>query len=201
MKFWTALMELLAEMSERETEAGVIDACKRGDRSAFQVLFEMHKDRVYSVALHFSGDPSTARDVTQQVFLKLFTSIGQFRSDSEFTTWLYRIVANCCVDEQRKRKRFVPLNAEMEVRSMTAGGRQERSYQRKQLSESVRGAVAQLSPKLRLPILLRYVEELSYEEIAEALGCSIGTVSSRLNRGHKELARRLGHLRGEVAGE
>jgi RNA polymerase sigma-70 factor (ECF subfamily) len=192
-------MERTAVMDEREKEAGVIEACKQGDRAAFHLLFEAHKDRVYSIALHFGNDEAMARDVTQQVFLKLFTTISQFRKDAEFTTWLYRIVANACIDEQRKRKRFVPFSPDIEVENMSAKGSQEEAYHRKQVALSVRCAIAELTPKLRLPVLLKYVEGLSYEEIAETLGCSIGTVSSRLNRGHKMLARKLGHLRSEIA--
>jgi RNA polymerase sigma-70 factor, ECF subfamily len=186
-------------MSDRQTEAEIIEACKHGDREAFHDLFEAHKDRVYTIAFHYSGNESMARDVCQQVFLKLFTSIGQFRENSQFTTWLYRIVANACADEHRKRRRFVPFSPEVEVRNMVGKGSQEETYHRRQVAESVRGAIAELTPKLRLPILLKYVEGLSYEEIAESLGLSIGTVSSRLNRGHKMLARKLDHLRGEVA--
>jgi RNA polymerase sigma-70 factor, ECF subfamily len=192
-------MERIAVMDEREKEAGMIEACKQGDRAAFHLLFEAHKDKVYSIALHYSNDEAMARDVTQQVFLKLFTTISQFRKDAEFTTWLYRIVANTCIDEHRKRKRFVQFSPEIEVNNMSAKGSQEEAYQRKQMAESVRGAIAELTPKLRLPVLLKYVEGLSYEEIAETLGCSIGTVSSRLNRGHKMLAHKLCQLRSEIA--
>lgn len=194
-------MEQLAIMSDRRTEGEIIDACKQGDREAFHDLFEAHKDRVYTIAFHYSGDEATARDVTQQVFLKLFTSINQFREDSQFTTWLYRIVANACADEHRKRRRFVPFSPEIEVRHMSREGSQEKTYHRREVADSVRGAIGELTPKLRLPILLKYVEGLSYDEIAEALGLSIGTVSSRLNRGHKMLARKLGHLRSEFVGE
>lgn len=186
-------------MADRQTETELIEACKKGDRDAFHDLFEAHKDRVYTVAFHYCGNEATARDVTQQVFLKLFTSIGQFREDSQFTTWLYRIVANACADEHRKRRRFVPFSPEIEVKHMVGKGGQEESYHRRQVADSVRGAISELTPKLRLPILLKYVEGLSYDEIADALGISIGTVSSRLNRGHKMLARKLGHLRGEFA--
>ena len=194
-------MEQLAVMGDPE-EAAIIEACKQGDRTAFHTLFETYKDRVYSIALHFSGNESAARDVSQQVFLKLFRIIGQFRRESEFTTWLYRIVANCCADEQRKIRRFVPLGEGIEVRHMVAKASQEDHFLRGQLADSVRHAISALSPKLRMPILLKYVEGLSYEEIAEALNCSKGTVASRLNRGHKELARKLGHLRNAVtAGE
>ena len=195
-------MERLAIMSDRQTEAEIIEACKQGDRDAFHDLFEAHKDRVYTIAFHYSGDEAMAHDVTQQVFLKLFTSINQFHETSQFTTWLYRIVANACTDEHRKRRRFVPFSPEIEVRTMVGKGSQENEYHRRQVADSVRGAISELTPKLRLPILLKYVEGLSYEEIAESLGLSIGTVSSRLNRGHKMLARKLGHLRGEfVSGE
>lgn len=192
-------MEQLAIMSDRQTEAEIIEACKKGDRDAFHDLFEAHKDRVYTVAFHYSGNEAMARDVTQQVFLKLFTSINQFHEDSQFTTWLYRIVANACTDEHRKRKRFVPFSPEIEVKTMVEKGSQEEAYHRREVAASVRGAIGELTPKLRLPILLKYVDGLSYDEIAESLGLSIGTVSSRLNRGHKMLARKLVHLRGDLA--
>lgn len=189
-------------MSDRQTEADTIEACKRGDRDAFRDLFEAHKDRVYAIAFHYSGNEATAHDVTQQVFLKLFTSIDQFHENSQFGTWLYRIVANACTDEHRKRRRFVPFSPEIEVRTMVAKASQHDAYHKREVADSVHGAIGELTPKLRLPILLKYVEGLSYDEIAESLGVSIGTVSSRLNRGHKMLARKLGHLRREfVPGE
>ena len=190
-------MEQLAPMSDLRTEADLIEGCKQGDREAFHDLFEAHKDRVYTIALHYSGDEAAAHDVTQQVFLKLFTSIGQFREDSQFATWLYRIVANACMDEHRKRRRFVPFSPEIEVRHMTSKGSQENAFHRREVAQSVRGAIGELSPKLRLPILLKYVEGLSYEEIGQVLGCSKGTVASRLNRGHKALSKKLDYLREE----
>lgn len=195
------MMERLALMSEYTTESQIIEACQQGDRDAFQRLFETYKDRVYSIALHFSGDESSAHDITQQVFLKLFTTISQFRSDAQFSTWLYRIVTNACIDEQRKSRRFLPFTDGLEVRNIMARASQEASYLKRQVADSVKEAISELSPKLRLPILLKYVEGLSYEEIAEAMGCSIGTVSSRLNRGHKILARKLSHLRDAVIQE
>ena len=192
-------MEQLAIMSQPQSHADIIEACKQGDRDAFHHLFEAHKDRVYTIAFHYSGDASMAHDVTQQVFLKLFTSINQFQENSQFTTWLYRIVANTCTDEHRKRRRFVPFSPEIEVRTMVEKASQEESYHRSQVADSVRSAISELTPKLRLPILLKYVEGLSYDEIAESLGLSIGTVSSRLNRGHKMLGRKLQHLRSEFS--
>src|SRR5947207_5999225 len=87
----------------------VIQACQQGDREAFRLLFEAYKDRVFSIACYSLGNESAADDVTQEIFVKLFTRIGQFRGDSEFTTWLYRLVINSCLDERRKQKRFLPV--------------------------------------------------------------------------------------------
>src|SRR5437588_1865706 len=175
----------------------VIAACQLGDRDALRILFEIYKDRLYSIAMYsLGGTEAMAADVTQQVFVKLMTRINQFRGQSEFTTWLYRLVVNTCRDEQRKTRRFVPL-ADVSIPAIS-GQSPRVDYTRKELSERVQAAVSQLKPKLRWPILLRYVEDLSYEEIASVLGCSKGTVASRLNRGHKALARRLHHLRDQV---
>src|ERR1051325_568819 len=124
-------MENLALVKSYDMQA-VIEACKAGDRQAFHTLFESYKDRVYSMAFHFSGEDALAKDIPQQFFLKLFTSINQFRFDSEFTTWLYRIVANACVDEQRKRKRFVPFTDGIEVKNLVARGSQEEPFARRQ---------------------------------------------------------------------
>ena len=87
-------------------DSRTIAACQQGDREALRTLFEEYKDRVYSIAIYsLSGDEMAAADVTQQVFLKLMTRIQQFRGDSEFATWLYRLVVNTCRDEQRKQRR------------------------------------------------------------------------------------------------
>jgi len=183
----------------------VIKACQEGDRDAFRVLFESYRDRTYTIAYHFCSDETMASDITQQVFLKLFDSIRQFRFNSEFTTWLYRLVANVCMDEHRKRRRFLQWPA-----SSTGGGTDdsfvtessappsiEDHIDARQMNSQVRRAVASLSPKLRLVILLRYFEDFSYDEMANVLGCSSGTVASRLNRGHQQLAKQLAHLRQE----
>ena len=196
-------MERRAVASEQKITERVIEACQRGDRDAFRLLFETYQDRVYSISLYyFKGDEAHARDVTQQVFLKLMTRIEQFRGGAEFTTWLYRLVANACMDEQRKLRRFLPFGdgAEMKRKASTKSSEEER-YARVEMADSVRAAIQELRPKLRLPILLKYVEGLSYEEMAEVLDCSKGTVASRLNRGHKILARRLSHLRGALIRE
>ena len=192
-------MEQLAVMPETIIDEQVVKDCQEGDREAFRLLFEAYKDRVFSIAVYsFHGDQTAAGDVTQQIFLKLMTSICQFRGESQFTTWLHRLVVNTCVDEQRRRKRYLDFGETIAL--PTTGERKppERRYERRELADCVKAAINELKPKLRMPVLLKYVDELSYAEIANVLGCSKGTVASRLNRGHKQLARRLAHLRDQV---
>jgi RNA polymerase sigma-70 factor (ECF subfamily) len=194
-------MERRAAMGDQKVDENVIRSCQEGDRDAFRLLFESYKDRVYSIAFHFCSDENSARDITQQVFLRLFTSISQFRHDAEFTTWLYRLVANMCIDEQRRQRRFLFFGDKTEIKD--PGKRYvEEHYVRREMADSVKTAIAELKPKLRIAILLKYFEDLSYEEMASVLGCSKGTVASRLNRGHAALAQKLAHLRDDaLAGE
>ena len=190
--------EQLVQSSPDSINSGVIQACQQGDREAFRLLFEAYKDRVFSIARYSLGDEAGADDVTQQIFVKLFTCIGQFRGDSEFTTWLYRLVINSCLDERRRRRRFLPVEEFTPMSKAVHTKPAETRYERREIAGSVREAIGGLKPKMRLPILLKYIEGLSYEEIAAVLGCSKGTVASRLNRAHKALAKKLGHLRGEL---
>jgi RNA polymerase sigma-70 factor (ECF subfamily) len=186
---------MVLEGSNRELVAG----CQRGEREAFRALFETYKDQVYSIALRFSGDPATAMDIAQDTFVKLFSRIGDFRGDSSFETWMYRMVVNSCLDHRRRSWRLLPLIDEVAGRL-----RESRDclaeLMRSEMGERVQTAVERLSPDLRMVVVLRYTEGLAYEEIAEVLGCSAGTVASRLNRAHKALERRLAHLVKENGG-
>src|SRR5919106_3794422 len=119
-------MERRAVAGEQKITGRVIEACQRGDRDAFRLLFETYQDRVYSISLYyFKGDETAAKDLTQQVFLKLMTKIEQFRRDAEFTTWLYRMVVNACRDEQRKLRRFLPFGDGFGMRGKTARTEEE----------------------------------------------------------------------------
>ena len=171
-------------------DAAFLEACKQGDPQAFRELFETYKDLVYSFALRFTGDPSRAGDVTQDIFVKLYSRIQEFRGDSRFETWLYRVVSNACIDDQRRRKRFLPWLNSFET-TLPEAAVQETDAVREQTAKAVRKAISKLSPSLRVPVLLRYMEDLSYDEIAEVLGIAPGTVASRLNRAHKLLAKKL----------
>jgi RNA polymerase sigma-70 factor, ECF subfamily len=196
-RFDVPSQSLVVNLSGRELSTEIIESCRSGDRDAFRMLYDLHKDRVYSIALYFfGGDPAVASDVTQQVFLKLMTSIHQFRGDAEFSTWLYRLVVNVCLDAARSRRSGAVIFDRSRMESFAAPGSQEEDYARAQMANSVRAAVSALPPKFRVAILLRYFDDLSYEQMAQALHCSMGTVASRLNRGHKILAERLKNIFG-----
>jgi len=187
----------VVNLSDREVSPALIEACRAGEQEAFRALYDRYKDRVYSITLYFfHGDHSAAADVTQEVFLKLMTNIRQFRGDSEFSTWLYRLVVNACTDSTRRRKTAVATADTARIDNLAGPASQEEDYARAQIGESVREAVAALPDKFRIAVLLRYFDELSYEQMAQALHCSMGTVASRLSRGHKLLGERLKGLVG-----
>src|SRR6476660_6687533 len=96
---------MVTGLRDREITADIFESCRRGDREAFRALYEAYKDKVYSIALYFfHGDSAAAGDATQQVFLKLITSIQSFRGNSGFSTWLHRLVVNTCLDGSRRNK-------------------------------------------------------------------------------------------------
>ena len=180
---------MVLEGADRE----LIQACQRGDHDAFRALFENYKDKVYSIALRFSGNTAVAMDISQDTFLKLFSSIRDFRGDASFDTWIYRLVVNSCFDHKRRTRRLIPLAGDFLSRLRTSDD-SLKDMLRSEVSASVRSAIERLAPDLRMTIVLRYTEALSYDEIADVMGCSPGTVASRLNRAHKILERRLSCL-------
>ena len=186
-------------MTENLTGKELLVECINGDRDAMQRLFIENQKRVFSVALNFfGGNQDLAKDITQQVFLKVFSKTGAFQGRAEFTTWLYRITVNACVDEQRKNRRFFSFENLFGLNESQTKRTPDEHVLKREISDEVQTAIASLKPKFRIPILLKYVEDLSYEEIAKILDCSIGTISSRMNRGHKMLAGRLAHLKDKV---
>jgi RNA polymerase sigma-70 factor (ECF subfamily) len=175
-----------------ETDKDLLAGCQRGEPEALRALFDRHKDKVYSIAVRYSGDRTVAMDIAQDAFLKFFSGIRGFRGDSSFEAWLYRIVVNSCFDHKRKTRRLMPMVDELLAGLRAPGHSALDEMLRSELSGRVRSAVSGLPPEQRIVIVLRYTQGLSYDEIAEILGCSTGTVASRLNRAHKILGRRLG---------
>jgi RNA polymerase sigma-70 factor (ECF subfamily) len=183
-----------------EVSPEILEACRRGDREAFRALYEAHKDRVYSIAYYFfHGDADAAGEVTQQVFLKLMREIDKFRGDAAFSTWLYRLVVNVCLDRSRGRRREAVSEDPIVLDRIPTRASHEDLFARHEVAASVRQAISALPVKLRAAILLRYFDDLSYADMAAALNCSIGTVASRLSRGHRLLAKRLAPFRTQHA--
>ncbi len=182
---------MVLESNDRD----VVEACRRGDPDAFRVLFETYKDRVYSIALRYSGDATTAMDIAQETFLKLLSCIGEFRGDANFETWLFRMVVNRCLDHHRRGRRWMPLVADLFNLVQSSGDTVLHELMQSEFAASVQEVVGTLPAEQRMVVVLRYTEGLSYEQIADILGCTTGTVGSRLNRAHKVLERRLSHLR------
>ena len=173
-------------------EFEVIEACRRGERDAFESLFQAYRDRVFSIALRYSGNRAAALDIAQDVFVKLLSSIDDFRGHAGFESWLYRLVVNRCLDYHRRGRRFRNF-VEKIFAPQPHSALQE--ILKSEMETQVQRGIEKLAPEQRIVVVLRYTEGLSYEQIAEILGCSMGTVASRLNRAHKILEKRLASLR------
>jgi RNA polymerase sigma-70 factor (ECF subfamily) len=201
-----AMTELLSTQApvEELDDACLIAAFKEGSHAAFQVLVRRYEGRVFNLCLRMVNDEVESTDLTQEVFLKVYRSIGNYQHDYAFYTWVYRIAVNACIDYMRKRKRHgntVSLcvagregerEAGREMDIPDASGIPDALLEQAQLRSMMMDAIGQLSDKLRTIILLKEVEGFTYEEIADVLGCSRGTVKSRLFRARERLRELLG---------
>lgn len=170
-----------------------------GFESAFSELYQKYKDKVYGIALRITGNRSDALDAAQEAFVLLYQNVASFQFDSKFSSWLYRLVVNASIDHVRrvrKRRRRSQVTTEpvlsdsLEVVDESAPdpvGFAESS----ELSDRIQAAILRLSMKLRIVTVLRYQQNLSYDELAETLDISLGTVKSRLARAHLALAEHL----------
>ena len=164
----------------------------RGDESAFAVLFERHRKRVLNTAYHFLGDRDAAQDAAQEVFVKVYTSGKAYRPNAAFTTWLYRITANACLDEVRKRKRSrLATNEELLDCIVDPAASPEVQARSNELAREVRAAIASLPESQRLAVILQRYEGLPYQQIADVLKTSVPAVESLLFRAKHSLRRAL----------
>ena len=161
---------------------------------AFGQLYEKYRERVFRVAFHFVHNQTDALDLCQEAFVRAYESLATFRGQSRFSTWLMRIAANTCVDHCRhaRVRRAGELDERMvtgdeRVPSTTANPNPAQGLEREEARAALDAAIAQLSPEHRAVFVLHAVEGMSYEEIAQAIGCPIGTVMSRLHYARKRL--------------
>jgi RNA polymerase sigma-70 factor, ECF subfamily len=181
------------------SERDLILAAQAGDTSSFQQLYEKYKDRVYNLIYYSVDEPSHAEDVLQTVFVKVFQALPAFRLDSCFLTWVYRVAINECKNRKRRRRLFVSMSELPQVDAKPDPAlTPEVEHLTNHVALMVRNAIMELNPKLRAVIALKYFEDLSYEEIASILGCSSGTVASRMHRALNQLEKNLQSFRGVV---
>jgi RNA polymerase sigma-70 factor, ECF subfamily len=167
---------------------------REGDREAFCLLVERYEGRAYAIAFGLVGHREDAREIVQEAFLKAFRTLGSFRGESSFYTWLYRIVVNLAIDLHR-RERPVPLEQPDRLADPRQESPADETY-RGELREAIRAAVDALPAEQRRIIVLRELEGLSYAEIAEVEQVPIGTVMSRLFYARRKLQAALGRYRG-----
>jgi RNA polymerase sigma-70 factor (ECF subfamily) len=180
----------------------LVEASRRGDRQAFRLLFDRYYRRILAVATGMLRNREDALDVAQETFIKAYRSLPQFKGDSSFYTWLYRIAVNLCVDAQRRDARYarVAVNPgeagpeDMEPFDVCDGRPDADPFeqvQTRELGSLVREALTELTAEHRAVILLREVDGLSYDEISQVMQCAKGTVMSRLHYARKRLQARL----------
>ena len=171
----------------KDEEKGYIERVLAGDESAYEPLVTENQTKVYRLALRILKNEADAEDAAQEAFLKAYTSLADFRGDSRFSVWLYRLTNNICIDMLRKSKRavIVSLQTEDDDGEETEIAIPDERYSPERLA--VRTALAALPDDCREILALRESAGLSYDEIAAALSLEVGTVKSRLNRARKKL--------------
>jgi RNA polymerase sigma-70 factor, ECF subfamily len=179
-----------------EEDSRIIDKFKNGDTSAFGDIVLAYQDKIFNLCRHILGNAHDAEDAAQDVFLKAFQALPQFQPKASLYTWLYRIAANTCIDYKRKPIWESLFGSSEEGEKLihdpaSDAPSPEKLYQSKQIDKALQAGLATLSPKLRAIIILKEIEELSYEEIAVTLDISAGTVKSRISRAREELKKSM----------
>jgi len=196
-------LELDARVLEHLPEAGLICRLRARDLGAFEQLVAEFERPVFSLCLRLLGDAEEARDAAQETFLKVYRGLGSFRGEAGLKTWIYRIAINQAMNQRRwwrRRHRDETISLELTrgqgettLGNLLPGGAASPEAQAisSERERSIMRALDEIKPEYRIALVLREIEELSYEEIAQTLSISIGTVKSRIARGREELRRRV----------
>lgn len=190
-------------MPERESDQALVERVQAGDKRAFDLLVSKYHQRVIRLISRLVRNPSEVEDIAQEAFIKAYRSIGQFRGDSAFYTWLYRIAVNSAKNAlMASNRRPIPMSDLMKSDESEEGEAwpieaaidhqtPEALLASRQVAQTVDAAIQSLAEDLRTAIMLREIEGLTYEEIAEAMNCPIGTVRSRIFRARETIAKQL----------
>jgi len=185
-----------------EPSPALVRRAQAGDADALSALVQSQQTYVYSIAMSLMHNPADAADMTQEAFVRLLRSLGTYRAETKFTTWLYRLVTNICLDGLRRRGRAVdsldePTGGQSGDDAQTAGDRladtdrwtqPEQEVALQESASEVRRALAELPPAQRLALTLHYFEDMRYEDIAETMRLPLNTVKSHIRRGKERLA-------------
>lgn len=184
------------------TDDQLIQECRKGSKESFETLVERYHQKVYGLAFRYMSNEDDAYDMSQEAFIKAYRALDSFKGNSSFGTWLYRITTNVCLDELRRRKRRISALSidepiynnsgdEIEKELTDPGAGADIQYEQQELGRQIQACLAELKPDHRTAIVLRDIMELSYEEIADVLNCSVGTVKSRINRARNNLKKKM----------
>ncbi len=174
----------------------------KGDQNAFGEIVEIYKDKVFQLCFRMLGNRHEAEDIAQEAFLRAYVNIQSFNIDLKFSTWLYRIATNLCIDRIRKKKPDYFLDAEvagtdgLTMYSQIAADTRlpEEDVESLELQETIQNEISKLPEKYRSVIVLKYIEELSLNEISEIMDLPLGTVKTRIHRGREALRKQLRHV-------
>ena len=192
-------------MSERDVDAELVARVQRGDKRAFDLLVLKYQRKIMRLLSRMIREPAEVEDVAQEAFIKAYRALPQFRGDSAFYTWLYRIAINTARNWQvASGRRPITLNAIEsddgetfnQIDNLTDISTPESQLASRQIVETVNAAIAALPEDLRTAIVLREIEGMSYEDIAQSMGCPIGTVRSRIFRAREAIAAQLRPILG-----
>ncbi|MGO0058790.1 RNA polymerase sigma factor SigW [Brevibacillus fluminis] len=172
---------------------------KRGDRDAFVELIEIYKDKIFQLAYRMVGNRQEAEDIAQETFLRVYANLHTYDDSYKFSTWIYRIATNLCIDRGRKKRPDFSIDEEAEgtegldwhSRLSSKEQTPEEQVVTQELQETVQDALSKLAPKYRSVMVLRYIEDLSLQEISEVLKLPITTIKTRIHRGREALRSKL----------
>jgi RNA polymerase sigma-70 factor (ECF subfamily) len=189
----------------QKTDAELVKGCLGGDQSAWETIVRQYTQRIYNLAYRFTGRFDEAEDLTQEIFLKTYRTLNSYRPESgALVTWIVRVGRNHIIDHYRKFKTERTHTDSLEVEYEKAEENPTRYaspaqvLEQAELSDQVHQALLRVAEDLREAVILRDLEEFTYEEIADMLELPLGTVKSRINRGRAELARILGKMKGRL---
>ena len=177
-------------------ESELIHKAQNGDAAAFERLIESYQQPVFNLAYRMTGNYDDASDIAQEALIKVYLNISKFKKNSKFSTWVYRIATNACLDEIKKRKKHQTFSISEDIETDEGpiirefedpSANVEENFERKERQKVISDAIAELPENHRVIIVLRDINGLAYDEIAAALKCSEGTVKSRISRARDAL--------------